>query len=200
MLKIHHAKHTRSLRVVWLCEELGAPYQVVPCEFPNPGEAFTALNPLRTLPLIEDGPVRMVESIAIMLYVMGKHMPTPLAAGPDDPARADWLQFLIMGEAGIGQPLSTVIRAHFLAPEEEKRNWSVQAAEDVALRHYQFVAQRLEGRDYLAGDRFTMADISVGYTVGIAKLIGLDARLPANVLDYHARLIERPAYRRAAAA
>jgi glutathione S-transferase/3-isopropylmalate dehydratase len=198
-LRIHHAKGTRSLRVVWLCEELGAPYEIAPSEFRKPSEELAAINPLRTLPVLEDGPVKMVESIAIMLYVMGKHMPTPLAAGPNDPGRADWLQFLIMGEAGIGQALSTIVRARFLAPEAEKRNWSVLAAEDVALKHYDFVADRLRASDYLAADRFTMADISVGYTIGIAQMIGLGDRLPPSVIDYHKRLTERPAYQRAAA-
>jgi glutathione S-transferase len=199
MLKIHHARRTRSLRIVWLCEELGAPYEIIPADFRNPTEEFAALNPLRTLPLIEDGPVKMVESIAIMLYIMGKHMPTPLAAGPDDPARADWLQFLIMGEAGIGASITTIVHARFLAPEAEKRNWSVIDAENAVLKHCRFIADHLEGgRSFLAGDRFTMADISVGYMVGVAQLLGFRDRIPANVVEYHKRLTERPAYQRAA--
>jgi glutathione S-transferase len=204
MIRIHHAKITRSFRIVWLCEELGEPYQIVPCSLRSPTEEFAALNPLRTLPLIEDGPqsnpVKMVESIAIMLYIMGKHMPTPLAAGPDDPARADWLQFLIMGEAGMGGPVTTIVHARYIAPEAEKRNWSVLDAEEIFLRHCRFIGDHLQGKSYLAGDRFTMADISVGYMVGVGQLLGLSDRMPANLLEYHKRLAERPAFERAAAA
>ena len=76
MLKIFHAPRSRSLRIVWLCEEMGIPYETVAVNFRDPSPAFVAVNPLKSLPALQDGAVSMIESVAMMIYIIAKYGPT----------------------------------------------------------------------------------------------------------------------------
>jgi glutathione S-transferase len=72
----------RGFRVVWLLEEMGLPYRLRPVDLLAGAEndpEFMAINPGGFIPAIQDGDVTMVESIAIMEYLMARHGPTPLA-------------------------------------------------------------------------------------------------------------------------
>ena len=82
----------RGFRVVWLLEEMGLPYRLRPVDLLAGVEKdteFLAVNPAGFIPAIQDGEVTMVESIAIMEYLMARYGPTPLAPDPHDPVSAD---------------------------------------------------------------------------------------------------------------
>ena len=201
MLKIHHAPRARGLRVIWQCEEMGLPYEIAPVSFPPP-DTYKALNPMGAVPFLEDeGGVAINESIAMMLYIAQKYGPTPLLPASGDPAFARVLQMTVFGEATIGMYGNMLVSAKFFAPEDQKSNWSVGYARDKMLKGFAFAATMLERGPFLAGDALTLADISVGYGVGIARspMLGIEADLPPALLAYHDRLTARPAYQRAAA-
>jgi glutathione S-transferase len=197
MIKVHNfARGGRGLRVMWQCEEMGLPYQVETVTYP-PSEAYRALNPLGTVPFLEDdGGVGIHESVAMMLYLAQKYGPTPLLPGKDDPALARVLQMTVFGEATLGAHLNVLLAAHFGAPEADKRNWSVlghEARLDGAVR---FVATMLGQSPFLAGDNLTLADISVSTALGILRG-ALGRALPDTLVAYRERLAARPAYQRA---
>jgi glutathione S-transferase/3-isopropylmalate dehydratase len=177
---------------------MGAPYRVELADLRNPSPAFAAANPLGSLPAMQDGDVTMTESIAIMLYVMETYGPTSLALKPGEPGHADYLQYLIFGEAGLGMNGNPVIAAKFLAPEGDKQNWSVRNCLERFTKRIGVVEQRLADRPYMAGDQFTAADISVGYALGLSDFVGAGA-LPPRCARYVETLQARPAYQRAAA-
>src|SRR3982750_2376393 len=94
----------RGFRVVWLLEELRVPYRLGPVDLladVTKDTEFLAINPAGFIPAIRDGDVTMVESIAIMEYLMARYGPTPLVPAPDDPAFPACQQFLHLGEAGL---------------------------------------------------------------------------------------------------
>jgi glutathione S-transferase len=197
MLTIHNFAHgARGLRVMWLCEEMGLAYSVKNYAYPVP-EAYRALNPLGTVPLLEDdGGVVLNESIAILLYVAQTHGPTPLLPS-EDPARfARCLQWTLFGETEIGMSLNPLLAAHFMAAEADKRNWSVIGLEQRLQRAVDHTERSIEGNDYLVGSALSMADISV--SCGLAIWQGaFRAKLPSRLSDYQGRLRARPAYQRA---
>jgi len=197
MIKIYHSQRARSIRVVWLCEEMGVAYETVPVKFNEPPPEFLTLNPLRTLPVLQDGAVVMIESIAMMLYIMGKYGPTDLNVGPLEPDYAKYMQFLMFGEAGMAMYGNPLVATKFFAPEDARANWTVDYLKDAFAKRLRFVEAALGDGPYLMGDRFTAADISVGYSIGMAGFADADAAMTAKLKAYHQRLTERPAYQRA---
>jgi glutathione S-transferase len=197
MLKIFHAPRTRSLRIVWLCEEMGIPYEIAAVKFGAPSPELLAVNPLKSLPAIQDGAVTMIESIAIMLYIMGKYGPTDLELKPSDPDYARYLQYLLFGEAGLAMYGSPLVATKLWAPEDERTNWTGEYLKAAFAKRLSFVDTHLGDAAYVVSDRFTAADISVGYTIGMANFAA-DIEPPRKLQNYLERLKERPAYQRAA--
>lgn len=188
----------RGFRVVWLLEEMGLPYRLRPVDMASPGKdaEFATINPGGFIPALQDGDTTMVESIAILQYLLARHGPSPLAMAPDEPAFAPYLQFLLMGEAGLGVPINTVFMGRNMAPEAERDARVTKWAMKTFTSRLRLVVRQLEQAPYLAGDRFTAADISVAY----ALLVGLRTKNyhPGQTdREYLVRLTERPAYLRA---
>jgi glutathione S-transferase len=199
MLKIFHAPRSRSLRIVWLCEEMGIPYETVAVNFRDPSPAFSSINPLKTLPALQDGAVSMIESVAMMLYIITKYGPTDLEITRDDPGYAKYLQYLLFGEAGLAMYGNPLVATKYMAPEDKRNNWTADYLKSTFAKRLGFIENGLGESAYVAGDRFTAADISVGYSIGMAGFAA-DIELSPKLKSYHDRLKSRPAYQRAVAA
>jgi glutathione S-transferase/3-isopropylmalate dehydratase len=197
MLKIFHSPRARSLRILWLCEELGLPYEIVAVKIGEPSAELLAVNPLKSLPTLQDGAVTMIESVAMMIYIMGEYGPTDLELMPGDPDYPRYLQFLLFGEAGMAMYGNPLVAAKFFAPQDKRANWTSDYLKATFTKRLRFLEDQLGGARYLLGDRFTAADISVGYTIGMAGFAA-DIALSPTLNAYHERLKARPAYQRAA--
>jgi glutathione S-transferase len=198
MLQIFHIPRTRSLRILWLAEEMGLPYEIKPETLGKPSAELLAANPSGKVPTIRDGAMVMSESTAILHYLTQIYGPTPLALAPGQDRYADYVQFLVFGEASMAAPLNPVLRTLFSAPEDQKQNFTVDAAKAGFRLRLKDVEAQLGKGDYMAGD-FSAADISVGYALGLGAALGLDADYPPAVQAYFARLRARPAFQAAAA-
>ena len=140
----------------------------------------------------------MVESIAIMEYLMARYGPTPLAPAPHDPVFPAYQQFLHLGEAGLAASIYFVVGARNFAPEVERGNWSAGQALGVFESRLRLVSRRLAYSPYLAGDAFTAADISVTYALELAQRAG-GVTLGEAEQAYVDRTSGRGAYKRAMA-
>ena len=189
----------RGFRVVWLLEEMGLPYRLRPVDLIAGVEddaEFLAINPAGFIPAIRDGDVTMVESIAIMEYLIARYGPTPLAPDPRDSAFAAYLQFLHLGEAGLAASIYFVVVSRNLAPEAERQNWGARKALEVFKSRLGLVTRQLARSPYLAGEKFTAADISVTYALEFAHRTGAFALGEAEQA-YVSRTSGREAYKRA---
>ena len=198
MITIWGGQTSRSLRAVWVLEEMGLSYELrhVDMLAPQKDPAWLAVNPGDFLPALQDGGVTMVESVAIMDYLMARYGPTPLQPSPDDPAFPAYRQFLHMGEAGLATLMMVPLVSGFLAPEEDRDNWGARWARACVERRLLLVRRQLATAPYIAGDRFTAADISVTYALNLgANHAGF--ALGEAERAYLARTTGRDAYRRA---
>lgn len=189
----------RGFRVAWLLEEMGLPYELRPVDLlagGKPDPEFLAVNPAGFIPAIRDGAVTMVESIAIMEYLIARYGPSPLAPDAKDPAFPAYQQFLHLGEAGLAMPVNVVVASHILAPEAERDNWSTNWAKQIFESRRGLVTRQLARAPYMAGDAFTAADISITYALEFAHRTG-NAVLHAAEQAYLARTTARDAYARA---
>jgi glutathione S-transferase len=189
----------RGFRVVWLLEEMGLPYRLRPVDMlagvENDPE-FLAINPAGFIPALQDGDAIMVESIAIMEYLLARYGPTPLTPDPHDPAFPAYQQFLHLGEAGLAASMFFVVVSKMLAPEAEKDNWGARKAMQTFESRRSIVARRLAEAPYMAGEAFTAADISITYALQFARRAG-SVPLTEAEQAYVARTTDRDGYRRA---
>jgi glutathione S-transferase len=198
MITVWGGQTSRSIRVVWVMEEMGIPYRVRQVDMlsETPDTAWLAVNPGNFLPAIQDGDVTMVESIAIMEYLMARYGPTPLAPAPHDPAFPTYQQFLHMGEAGLATLIMLPLVSRYFAPESERNNWGAGWALECVERRLKLVRQQLARSPYLAGEAFTAADISVTYALELAaNHAGIEIGDAAQA--YVARTKARDAFKRA---
>lgn len=202
MITLHHCIAARSFRPLWTLEELGLPYTLQMLPFPPRALArpYLDANPLGTVPLLIDGETRMTESAAICQYLCVRHGPTPLNVEPGETDYGAYLNYLHFGEATLTFPQTLVLRYARFEPEARRQP---QVADDYAkwfLARLRTLEPRLARQSHLCAERFTAADVSVGYALLLATHLGLDARFTPAVAAYWARLAQRPAFRRALSA
>ncbi len=197
MIELWHCRDTRSFRALWTLEEMRLPYRLHPLPFPPRQLApeYLEINPLGTVPTLIDGDTFMTESAAIVQYLVTRHGPSELAVSPDDTAYGSWLNWLSFGEATLTFPQTLILRYRDLEPgraevvAEDYQRWLFSR-----LRHLE---HRLQSADWLCADRFTAADISVGYALLLAEHLDLSQHFKPAVADYWRRLSARPAFQAA---
>lgn len=195
---LYTCARSRGLRATWAAEEAGVDIDLKILPFPPRYLApeYLAINPLGTVPLLVDGDSRLTESCAIAHYLATRSGYTPLAIAPGERDYAEYCDFTYHADATITFPQTVYMR--FVLFEKDKG--LQEAGHAYAKWFYKRlikVEQRLEGREYLCADRFTVADICVGYALILAESVGLDEGVPQSLKDYRARLTARPAYQRA---
>ena len=123
MLKIHHVPRTRSLRVIWLCEELGVSYEIVPVDFTpafRSSPEWRRLSPTGKVPVMEDDGFSMFESGAMVEWVLERYgqgrLRPPLASAES----ALYLQWSWFAEATLARPLGDIVHHTLLKPEAER--------------------------------------------------------------------------------
>lgn len=187
MIVLYHAYMSRSTRVLWLLEELGADYKLVPISIMRPdgsgGPDGQNPHPLKQVPAIEHDGVLIVESLAIWLHLSDSFPKAELAPKPDDPARTDYMGW-IGSQTAIFEPLvaAAMKGEAFSAREEAARDWldsRFQAA--------------LSRAPYLLGENFSTADLLYSSMLRFYPSVLPDR--PAYK-DWLARINERPALAR----
>jgi glutathione S-transferase len=200
MVTVYSAPNTRAIRVIWVLEEIGAKAEIKSMPYPPRQHApdYFAVNPTGMVPLLIDGEVRLSESMAICDYLATKHG-SPLVVPTNDPERPPFLQWLWYGESTLMTPLS---RLNILRQVERKGSEIdalIAGARDQVAGRLGMLEQRLEGRDFLAAGRLTLADISVSYPLHLVGMLGVDDLLGPRSVAYRERLRARPAHQRAIA-
>ncbi|GEP53866.1 glutathione S-transferase family protein [Reyranella soli] len=200
MMTVYSAPNTRAIRVIWVLQEIGAKAEIRSMPYPPRQHApdYFAVNPTGMVPLLIDGEVRLGESMAICDYLATKHG-SPLVVPTDDPERPQFLQWLWYGESTLMTPLSRlniVRRVEHKTPEVDAL---IAGARDHVAERLEMLEERLEGREFLAAGRLTLADVSVSYPLHLVGMLGLDNLLGPRAVAYHERLRARPAYQRALA-
>jgi len=195
---LYTCARSRGLRATWAAEEAGVDIDLKVLPFPPRYLApeYLAINPLGTVPMLVDGESRMTESCAIAHYLASKDGPSPLVIAPGERDYAEYCDFTYHADATITFPQTVYMR--FVLFEKDK---GLQEAGHAYAKWYWKrlvkVEERLKSRDYLCGDRFTVADICVGYALILSASVGLDEGVPDSLKAYRERLTSRPAYRRA---
>jgi glutathione S-transferase len=199
MLTVHHLGVSQSDRVVWLCEELGIPYDLKiydrdPVTRLAP-PAYKALHASETAPVVTDGDMTLAESGAIVEYILARYGEGRLSVPPDSrdyPAYLYWLHYANGSFMPAGM-VDLVLGVLGLRDQE-----AVQPLRARADRGYALAEKRLGEAHWFAGDTFTAADIMMLFPLTTMRVFAPRDLAPyPNIRAYLARVAERPAYQRA---
>lgn len=201
MITLFHAPGSRSVRIIWLLEELGLEYKLETIKRGEINQAFIDANPFSKLPTIIDNNIVMSESVAIVQYILQKYGEGRLEPDHNSHEYAEYLQWLNFGESILIDPIVSILINKIFRPEEHRHEYSIQSAEQSFAKTIKTLNSIMEGRTYIMGDDFTAADIINGYTLRLADNLKLLSASPEteNVVGYFKSLQSRTAYQKAIA-
>jgi glutathione S-transferase len=200
MLTLYHSPRTRSVRVLWLLEELGIPFELETIAFTSENlkaPEYLAVNPLGKVPSIRDGALTMFESGAIVEYIVERYGNGRLAPPPGTTDRGSYLQWLHFAEATCLPPLGDIAQHSMFKPEAERIPALVLDGKSRVAKWLAVVEATLAGKQFLLGDQFTAADVMMGYGLLLAKWFSLLGEEHPNLTAYLTRLEARPALQKA---
>ncbi|HEY5411874.1 MAG TPA: glutathione S-transferase family protein [Caulobacteraceae bacterium] len=197
-LKIYGTSRSRASRVMWAARELGIDFDLIevnPRDGGNKTASFLAINPNGRVPAIEDGDVKLFESVAINLYLAKKHgsagaAPLYPTAIEDEGRTFQWSIWAINELEGL---LMTCLVERVFKPEPDRNAAAAAEAEERLKRPLKVLDEQLAGRPWLLGDHFTIADLNVGSSLGSAGMAGVDLSGFAHVAEWLGRCTSRPA-------
>jgi len=191
-MRVYHREHAgRPVRVVWILEELGQPYDLTVMNWEEgQSQEHLARHPLRRVPVLEDDQGFVFESTAICLHLAELHPDTGLLPPPATHDRALVYQWAIFAPAELEPAL---IESAIFGQSDPERAAKARHRFGVAA---EAVARALDGTDYLVAGRFGVADVLVGTALAFTARAGFAEELSPSLRDYVARLKQRPAYQR----
>ena len=198
-LRLYHCTRARSMRPLWTLLEMGLDHELITLPFPPrvTTKSYLGINGLGTVPALIDGPLLMTESTGICQYLVERYGPTDLAVRPDEADYGLYLNWLHRSDATLTFPQTLVLRYTRLEPEERR---NAQVAADYRrwfAARMRCVEEATADRRYLCAERFTIADICVGYALVLAQSLGIDEVFRPNTLAWWQTITDRPAYRQA---
>ena len=200
MIEIYHVPGTRGVRPIWLCAELGIDYRVVDIDFSasyRSSPEWRRMNPVGKVPVMVDTDadgLMFFESGAMVQYLLDRFDQGSLEPERGSPDHALYLQWSWFAEATFARPLGEIVNHLREFPGEQKSEAAIEEMRNRARLCLHALTPQLKQRDYIVGDRFSAADIMLGYSVMLATKY-LPEPLPNEVADYWNRLSERPAYK-----
>ena len=205
-MKLYHCHNSRSLRTRWALEEMGLEYELETLPFPPRvfAKRYKEVNPLGTVPALvvpdgEGGEAIITESAATCQYLAEKYGPTPLGVRVDEPDYAAYLNWLHRSDATLTFPQTIYFRYTALEPEERRLPQAAADYRQWFLGRWRSVEDALQGKEYLCADRFTMADVAVGFAFLFSQLLNIEEAATPAVSEWWERISSREAYRRASA-
>jgi glutathione S-transferase len=197
MLVVHHLNDSRSQRVLWLLEELGLPYEIRHYQRDAttrlaPPE-LKAVHPLGKSPVLGDGSTTVIESGAIVDYVIrhhGKGRLQPAAGTADFEAYQQWLHY------AEGSAMLPFLLKLYVSRLGDAGAPLAPRIESEIANHLGYVEQSLQGRQWLVGETLSGADIMMSFVGEVAGARADRASYP-NVDTWVRRFQQRPAYRKA---
>ena len=180
-IKIYSCEGSRGMRPMWTLEEMNIDYEVEMLPFPPRvfSPKYLEVNSLGAIPYLEDGNVRMTESVGMCQYFVEKYGPTDLQVRPDEDDFAAYLNWLAHSDAIPTFPQTVILRYILQEPgvvdaaAAEYRKWFIS--------RLRLLEKNLEDKEYLCCNRPTIVDICVSYVIYLASTLDIDQAFKPNI-------------------
>ena len=197
MLTVHHLDNSRSQRILWLLEELGLDYEIVSHQRDASTNlappALLAVHPLGKSPVLTDGALTIIESGAIIDYIVRRHGGGRLAPEPGTDAHEHYLQWLHYAEGSAMLPLMLKMYTGRLPDGGADLQPRITSELD---NHLGYMNGALQGSEWFVDGSFSAADVQLSFVPQVARLLYTLEPFP-NLAAFLDRIHARPAYRRA---
>ena len=198
MLKIWGRKNSSNVqKVLWTCSELDVAFERVDWGGPfggNQDPAYLAMNPMGLVPTVQDGDLVIWESNTIMRWLCATRGGERLHP-PDATRRTQVERWMDWNLSALTPQMSILLRGYFRTPPEKRDATELDAARRRAGELWGMIERRLDGRDYLAGDAFTLADIGLGIWTHRWYISPIERPDMPRLKAWYGRLGERKGFR-----
>ncbi|MBJ7309373.1 glutathione S-transferase family protein [Rugamonas sp. CCM 8940] len=200
MIQLHHLKESRSRRITWLLEELGLDYEVIsydrdPVTRLAPPE-LARIHPLGKAPVLCDDGQVLIESGAVIEYLVRRYGQGRFAPAVDTPAYNRYIQLLHYAEGSAMLPLMLALYTGRLGEAAAPLQPRIQSE---MKNHLGYLEGELAGREFFVGEELSGADIQLSFVVQMGVKFGGGAAVYPNLAAFVARIEALPAYQRAKA-
>jgi glutathione S-transferase len=197
VIEVHHLNNSRSQRVLWLLEELGLPYELVKYQRDATTnlapESLKKIHPLGKSPVIRDGSQVLIESGAILEYIVRKYGKGRLAPDESSPDWPRYLQFMHYAEGSAMLPV--MLKLYLSRLGDAGAPLAPRVTSEIE-NHFGYLDAELAHSEFFVGKDLTAADVNLSFPIQAARLLhGLD-KFP-NLARFLDRMHARPAYKRA---
>jgi glutathione S-transferase len=193
-LKVYGVPRSRAYRVLWMVNELGLDYEHVPVHFGDGSTKtadYLAINPNGRIPAIDDGGLKLCESMAINLYLARKHdrglWPKTLAG------EAQALQWSFWAITEVEKPALAALLHRMFLPEDKRDPKLADEGEQQLQQPLKVLDQALAKTGYLVGSSFTVADLNVASILSWARMARVDLSAFPHVKQWLTAALQRPA-------
>ncbi|TPG12695.1 glutathione S-transferase family protein [Sphingomonas oligophenolica] len=200
MITLYFAPMTRSIRIMWLLEEMALPYRLEPRAFNADGErGFAQATPSGKFPVIVDANTVVSESGAIVQYLVERYDDGKFAPPIGSPLRGRYLHWLHFIEATVAAPINSYVWLAVYRSDAAANADIIGRFRDAAHQHFDLIETALMHDDFLVGDSFSAADVMMGFTLWSARMLRLLTDAHPRTSAYLDRLLARPGFAKAIA-
>ena len=195
MIKIYGSPFSSAHRCYWTLEELNIPFERMPLDMrqrEHKSEAFLKLNPNGKVPCLVDGDLILWESAAIDHYLATQYGPKLLGSTPKEQALVQ--QWLLWSLLELQPPLVNILIQVMFVPEDKKNPAVIEEAKKKLQPLYEILNQHLKKNQFMVGDTFTMADLTVASIVRINGMTQQSIKEFAELEKWFSAVTSRPAY------
>jgi glutathione S-transferase len=196
MLKVYGHAMSRAVRTMWMCEELGIPYELVGADALGglKSPQFLKLNPNGHIPVIDEDGFVLYESMAINLYLAAKHQRL-WPSKPDEQALCvQWSFWGMMETEGFALQ---ALQHRLLLPAERREEAKALAALESLRKPFQVIDDHLRGRTALVGGEFSVADLNASAILSWARVAKADLAPYPSLDAWLGACLGRPAFKTA---
>jgi glutathione S-transferase len=191
---IYGVAASRTMRPLWAALELGIDFKHEPVAFGEAGSRkpeFRSVNPNGKIPALRDGDLLLFESMAIDWYLVRKFDNGKGLAPRTPEEEALILQWTFWSVSELEKQIIEWAFNAFVWPAEKRNAKVAEAAMASIQAPLQVLDRALDGKDWLVGERFTLADLNVAAVC--YRLLQADLSHVPKVQEWLRRCLERPA-------
>ncbi len=197
MVTIYGSPRSSAGRSYWALEEIGVSYQSQSIDMKakeHKSPAFLKLNPNGKIPALVDGDLKLFESMAINFYLAEAYKKELLGNTPTEKGLVHQWSFWALSE--LQTPIIEIFIQKVFVPEDKRSQTVIDDNMKLLPPLFAILDQALEGKKYLVGTEFTLADLNTASVAMIVSAIGFDSKSYKNVSRWLEVLSERPAYQK----